>query len=306
MSSTEAFEVPDRFPTVAGLEQIHSGKVRDTYAVGEASLLIVASDRISAFDVVLPTGVSYKGRVLTMMSAFWFAETAGLIANHLISTDWAEIADLTGIDADQKHLAGRSSLVKRAARLDVECVMRGYLAGSGWSEYKNYGTLAEVRLPAGLIESQKLPEPAFTPAIKNDAGHDQNISVDRLRDLIGADLAWQVEEASRAVFTHASAVAAKRGILVADTKFEFGLIDGRLLLIDELLTPDSSRFWDAGTYRPGGAQPSFDKQPVRDYLDASGWNRQAPAPALPQDIARATTERYLSAYRRVTGQELNV
>ncbi|MDB5076941.1 MAG: phosphoribosylaminoimidazole-succinocarboxamide synthase [Chloroflexi bacterium] len=300
-SSTQA----DRHPQVGGLPCVYSGKVRDTYAAGEDRLLLVASDRLSAFDCILPTGIPNKGRVLTQLSAFWFGLTAADVPNHLISVDWDVIARETGLDPSQAQLKGRSSLVKRAQRLDVECVVRGYLAGSGWVEYCEHGTLAGVPLPKGLRECDALPEPAFTPAIKNDEGHDENISVAHLIELVGADVATELEVTSRAIYDRARTYALQRGIIVADTKFEFGLVQGKLILIDELLTPDSSRFWPVEQYKPGGAQPSFDKQPVRDFLVASGWNRMPPAPALPDEVTAATEARYTAAYSLLTGRQID-
>jgi phosphoribosylaminoimidazole-succinocarboxamide synthase len=303
--------MPENMPLVAidphalGLPLVHRGKVRDSYAAGNGRLLLVASDRLSAFDRVLPNGVPDKGRVLNRLSAFWFGQTGGLMANHLVSADWTEIARWTGVDAANTALAGRSMLVKRAERIDVECVVRGYLAGSGWSEYRAQGTLAGEPLMPGLQEGQELPRPAFTPAIKNEHGHDENISVARLRSLAGAEMARRLEARSRALYAYAHRYALPRGIIIADTKFEFGLCHGELTLIDEALTPDCSRFWDADAYRPGGFQASFDKQPVRDYLAALGWHGEDPIPSLPAAVVAATTERYRAAYVRLTGQGLD-
>lgn len=296
---------PLLYPEVPSLPPLHRGKVRDSYDAGGDRLLLVASDRISAFDGILPTGVPNKGRVLTQLAAFWFRATAHLLPNHLISAEGREIARLTGLDPDLPALAGRAMLVRRARRIDVECVMRGYLAGSGWAEYQRHGTLAGLPLPPGLRESEALPAPAFTPAIKNDTGHDENISIDRLAGIAGRETAGSLEAASRTLYTFASRHALDRGMIVADTKFEFGLVDGSLMLIDEALTPDSSRFWDAAAYRPGAPQQSFDKQPVRDYLAALGWRGEAPAPTLPGETIAATSERYLTAFRRLTGQDLD-
>jgi phosphoribosylaminoimidazole-succinocarboxamide synthase len=293
------------YPASPGLPLLHRGKVRDSYAVGDDLLLLVASDRISAFDRVLPNGVPDKGRVLTQLSAFWFSRTAHLFPNHLVSVDWAELCRRTGIDPTHDASAGRSMLVRRARRIDVECVVRGYLAGSGWAEYRDAGTLAGEPLPAGLREADALPRLAFTPAIKNERGHDENISVARLASLVGVDVARRLQAASCALYTFALQHALPRGMIIADTKFEFGLCDGELTLIDEALTPDSSRFWDAATYQPGGPQASFDKQPVRDYLAALGWRGEDPPPMLPPEVVAATTARYHAAFTRLTGHDLD-
>ncbi len=280
------------------LELVRRGKVRDTYRLGDR-LLMVASDRISAFDVVMPNGIPCKGEVLTALSRYWFAITEHLVPNHLMAE--ANVSNLTIYLPD---IARRAMVVREAERIEVECVVRGYLSGSGWIEYREHGTLAGEALPSGLVESQRLPEPRFTPAIKNDAGHDENISRTRLRAMIGPELAGQLEDLSIRMYDFAANYALERGIVIADTKFEFGFIDGRLHIIDELLTPDSSRFWPLDGYAPGGPQPSFDKQPVRDYLAASGWDKQPPAPALPEAVVRDTTRRYLEAYRLITGGDL--
>ncbi len=266
---------------------------------------MLASDRISAFDCILPTDIPSKGRILTAISAFWFGKMSYLVPNHLISADWDVIAATLGLDPRETDLAGRSSLVWRAKRIDVECVVRGFLAGSGWVEYTACGTLAGLPLPGGLIECEELAEPVFTPAIKNDAGHDQNISVDQLVALVGLPMASQLETTSLEVYSAARQYALERGIIIADTKFEFGFVDDQLTLIDELLTPDSSRFWPVEHYEPGRVQPSFDKQPVRDYVLSSGWNRQPPAPPLPPDVVAATLARYRSAYTLLTGRDLH-
>ncbi|HXT34422.1 MAG TPA: phosphoribosylaminoimidazolesuccinocarboxamide synthase [Chloroflexota bacterium] len=292
-------------PRVPGLPLLYEGKVRNIHAVGEDRLLLLASDRLSAFDRVLPMGVPDKGRILTQLSTFWFRRTAHLVPNHLISASWPEIRRLAAIEEPLNELDGRATLVKRAERIDVECVVRGYLAGSGWLEYQARGTLAGLPLPPGLREGDALPGPAFTPAIKNDRGHDENISVEHLATRLGADLASQIETASRALYTDAHRYALTRGMIIADSKFEFGLWDGGLILIDEALTPDSSRFWDAARYRPGSAQVSFDKQPVRDYLTSLGWHGEAPAPDLPAEVIAATTARYHAAYSQITGKPLD-
>jgi phosphoribosylaminoimidazole-succinocarboxamide synthase len=288
---------------LAGLVPFARGKVRDLYAVGDDRLLIVATDRISAFDVVLPTPIPDKGKVLNQLSAFWLRRTAGLVPNHLLTDDVD--AYPPALRAHRDVLDGRSMLVRRTERIDVECVARGYLAGSAWSEYRRAGTACGLPLPAGLTESERLPEPIFTPAIKAASGHDENIAYERLESLVGAPLAARLREATLAVYVAAAAEAAGRGILIADTKMEFGLLpDGSLLLIDELLTPDSSRFWEATTYRPGAAPPSYDKQYVRDYLEGTGWDKEPPAPALPPEVVAQTRARYLDALRRLTGEGL--
>jgi phosphoribosylaminoimidazole-succinocarboxamide synthase len=298
----DGFDHPVLDPQAPGLPLLHRGKVRNIYAVGADRLLLVASDRLSAFDSVLPTGVPDKGRILSQLAAFWFGLTDHLMPNHLISASWPEISGAVGLDPGLRDLAGRSMLVKRAERIDVECVMRGYLAGSGWAEYQAHGTLAGVPLPPGLRQGDALPAPAFTPALKNDAGHDENVDMERLRARIGVDPANRLEQASRDLYTYASRYARARGIILADTKFEFGLVSGSLTLIDEALTPDSSRFWDATTYQPGTAPTSFDKQPIRDYLSSLGWRGEGPAPALPKVVIAETVERYRAAYQRLTGQ----
>ncbi len=280
------------------------GKVRDVYDLSE-SLLIVATDRISAFDHVLPTPVPDKGRILTQLSAFWFAHTRAVVANHVITTDVAEMPPV--LRAQAALLDGRAMLVRRARRLDVECVARGYLAGSGWKDYSRDGAICGVRLPAGLTEGSSLPEAIFTPASKVASGHDQNITFDAVVALVGAPLAERLRATTLALYEHARAYAAGRGLILADTKFEFGLISGApgddLMLIDEALTPDSSRYWDAGEYARGNLV-SFDKQFVRDYLTRIGWNREPPPPALPPDVVAATRLRYLDTYRRLTGKEI--
>jgi len=286
--------------TTLPLELVSRGKVRDTYRLDDDTLLMVATDRISAFDVVLPAGIPRKGEALTALSLYWFEATAHLIPNHL-----APARDLSALAVALPDLARRSMVVRRATRIPVECVVRGYLAGSGWAEYAAAGTLAGEPLPPGLVESAPLPRPAFTPAIKNDAGHDENIGRARLVEFVGPERAAALEWASLALYAFAAGRARERGVIVADTKFEFGLIDGRLALIDEALTPDSSRFWPVASYRPGGPQESFDKQPVRDYLPGAGWDRRPPGPALPGFVVAGTTARYLAAYRLLTGRALD-
>ena len=279
------------------------GKVRDTYRYGD-DLLMIATDRISAYDVVMAAGIPRKGEALTALARYWFARTSSVVPNHLLPLPRAD-ARMAGLARLVPDLPRRAMLVRRADRIDVECVVRGYLAGSGWSEYAEFGTLAGELLPAGVAESGPLPAPAFTPAIKNDHGHDENISRRALADLVGPDRAAELETLSVALYTLAAAEARARGVIIADTKFEFGLVDGRLTLIDEILTPDSSRFWPADTYRPGGPQPSLDKQPVRDYLRRSGWDRQPPGPVLPAFVVEDTTRRYLDAVRLLTGHDLD-
>ncbi len=289
---------------------VRSGKVRDLYALDADRLLLVASDRLSAFDVVLPTPIPDKGRVLTALSRFWFAETASIIPNHLLGTDPGEAGAVGPIEA----LRGRSMVCRRADVVPVEAVVRGYLAGSGWKEYRETGTVCGVALPAGLRESDRLPEPIFTPATKEEGGaHDINISFDDMVDHLAA-VAWlpaavagPVAEAIRdqavRLYRYGSAVAARAGILLADTKFEFGFVSGEdePILVDEALTPDSSRFWDAATYEPGRAQASYDKQFVRDWLEARGWDKRPPGPDLPEDVVEGTRARYVEAFERITG-----
>jgi phosphoribosylaminoimidazole-succinocarboxamide synthase len=284
--------------TLLGLPLFRRGKVRDTYLMGDA-LLMVASDRISAFDVVMPTPILGKGSILTQLSRHWFGLTEAIVPNHLITADIADFPSELALY--ESELAGRAILVRRADRIDVECVVRGYLAGSAWSEYLESGTVASEPLPAGLRQADRLPSPVFTPAMKNDAGHDQNIPIATLRHLVGSELAEKLEATSLDLYEFGAAHAARRGIILADTKFEFGWIDGELRLIDEVLTPDSSRFWDAEGYEPGRDQPSFDKQFVRDWLSRSGWNKEPPAPTLPLDVVAGTVSRYREAYVRLTG-----
>jgi phosphoribosylaminoimidazole-succinocarboxamide synthase len=282
------------------------GKVRDTYDLGD-KLLIVSTDRISAFDVVLPCAIPCKGLVLNQLSCFWFQRTSHIIPNHLR----AAIYDTSELErflpekvALPDYLAGRSMVVTKAERVPVECVVRGYLSGSAWAEYKESGTVCGITLPPNLKESQRLPEPIFTPTTKADSGHDQPLTEKMLKDLVGEELARVLEEKSIAIYNYANEFALSRSIIIADTKFEFGIADGKLILIDELLTPDSSRFWDAAQYKEGQPQPSFDKQPVRDWLVQSGWNKEPPAPMLPQEVIEATTRRYIEAYERLTGENL--
>jgi phosphoribosylaminoimidazole-succinocarboxamide synthase len=284
--------------SVDGLDLVHRGKVRETYAVGDDRLLLVATDRLSAFDVVFDQPIPDKGRVLTRLSAYWFAALAGLGPSHFISVDPADLPD----GARSPDLAGRSMLVRRATRVDAECVVRGYLAGSGWAEYRTSGMVGGHRLPSGLREAERLPEPIFTPSTKAEIGHDENITRDDLAAMVGADLAHQLEERSLTAYDAGAARAESVGLILADTKFEFGWIDGQLALIDEVLTPDSSRFWDGELYAPGSAPASFDKQYVRDFVSASGWNKEPPAPSLPVEVIDGTRNRYVTAYERLTGR----
>lgn len=286
---------------IDGVPLLFRGKVRDVYDVGNR-LLLVATDRISAFDVVLPTPIPDKGVVLTQLSAFWFQRTAPLISNHLLTTDAQDYPPPLNLQSDR--LTGRSMLVRKAQRIDIECVVRGYLAGSAWNEYRRSQTVCGEPLRGGLRQCERLPEPIFTPATKAATGHDENISFARMSTIVGADLARHMMEVSIRVYQHAHDYALTRGLILADTKMEFGLLDGRLILIDELLTPDSSRFWDSELYEPGRDQPSFDKQFVRDWLETSGWNKQPPAPALPPDVVERTSLKYREAYRRLVGTSL--
>jgi len=283
---------------------IGRGKVRDLYAIGDA-LLLVATDRISAFDHVLATGIPGKGQVLTQISLFWFDLLKDLVPNHLISADVREFPASLHPYADQ--LRGRSMLVKRAAMFPVECVARGYLTGSGWKEYQKSSTVCGIPLPAGLLDGSRLPEPLYTPSTKGEAGtHDENISFAATEAAIGAADAAELKRLTLAIYNKAAEHAESRGIILADTKFEFGRIGDGIILADEVLTPDSSRFWEAASWKPGGAQPSFDKQFVRDYLESIHWNKQAPAPALPDEVAIRTQEKYLEAFRRLTGRDLDL
>jgi phosphoribosylaminoimidazole-succinocarboxamide synthase len=285
------------------------GKVRDLYAVedaaGKGALLLVATDRISAFDHVLASGIPGKGKILTQLSLFWFELLGDLVPNHLITAEVSEYPSALHPYADQ--LAGRSMLVKRAQMFPVECVARGYLAGSGWKEYRASGTVCGIALPEGLLDGSQLPEPVFTPATKSqDGAHDENISYEATEALVGAHDAAELRRLTLALYDRARQHAESRGLTLADTKFEFGRTGEGIMLADEVLTPDSSRYWDAGTWKPGGAQPSFDKQYVRDYLEAISWNKQAPAPSLPDEVVERTLEKYVEAFRRLTGRRIQL
>jgi phosphoribosylaminoimidazole-succinocarboxamide synthase len=276
---------------------VRRGKVRDVYDLGDR-LLLVATDRISAFDWVLPNGIPDKGRVLTQTSLYWL-ELLGE-PNHLLSADAGEFGLPGGVDPEP--FAGRSMLVRKTEVVPIECVVRGYLSGSGWKEYRQEGEVSGVRLPAGLVESDRLPEPIFTPATKEESGHDINISFDRMRELVGGDVADELHRRSLAIYSRGAELARSRGIIIADTKFEWGWLGGKLILIDEVLTPDSSRFWPADSYSPGRGQPSFDKQFVRDWLESTAWDKNSPPPPLPDEVVHRTREKYIEAYERVTGR----
>ncbi len=285
--------------------QLHaSGKVRDVYNLDSNHLLFVATDRLSAFDYILATGIPHKGRILTQISLFWFDFLKDIVPNHLVTADVnsypAAIRKYAG------ELRGRSMMVMRAEMFPVECVARGYLSGSGWKEYKEAGAVCGIKLPPGLKESDQLPEPLFTPATKASTGHDINISFEETCKLVGPELGRQLRDLTLRAYKKAADYARQRGIIIADTKFEFGKTAKGIILADEVLTPDSSRFWPADTYQPGKAQDSYDQQYVRDYLEEIRWNKQPPAPALPQEVARRTSEKYLEAYRRLTGRELEI
>jgi phosphoribosylaminoimidazole-succinocarboxamide synthase len=275
------------------LKHVYSGKVRDIYEVDDRHLLFVASDRISAFDVVMAEPIPDKGRVLTAMTAFWLEQVTDITPNHLVTLD-------PPADAGVADLRGRSMVVRKADMLPIECIVRGYLSGSAWKEYQRSGTMHGQPLPAGLQQSDKLPAPVFTPSTKADTGHDENISFEQACDVVGIDVAKAARDISLAVYERGSALAAERGIIIADTKFELGFIDGELALCDEVLTPDSSRFWPADDWTPGTTPPSFDKQPVRDWLEGTGWDKTPPPPALPQDVVDASRDRYVAAYEKIS------
>jgi phosphoribosylaminoimidazole-succinocarboxamide synthase len=280
----------------------NKGKVREIFEI-DGNLLLVATDRISAFDVILPNGIPHKGKVLTQMSEFWFELIGELTENHLITTSIDEIDKIT--EEDRDLLRGRSMLVKKVDVIPVECIVRGYLAGSGWKEYKEHGTVCKINLPDNLKESDKLPEPIFTPSTKAESGHDENISFEEAVNITGKELAEEIRQKSIAIYKKASEYALTKGIIISDTKFEWGTYGDKVILIDEVLTPDSSRFWPMESYSPGKPQPSFDKQFVRDYLESCGWDKNPPPPALPEDIIRTTSEKYLEAYTKLTGKEIS-
>jgi len=284
---------------VPGLTLFNRGKVRDTFDSGD-HLLMIATDRMSAFDVVLPNGIPDKGSLLTQMSIYWFDQTAEVCPNHLDpGGHWPkELAE------KRDEWEPRSMLVRKAKRVDIECIVRGYLAGSGWKEYQKSGTLAGLPLPSGLVESDRLPEPQFTPSTKNDVGHDENISIEQMREMVGADLTRDLQRLSIGLYNRAAGMALEKGVILADTKLEFGFIDEKLHLIDECFTPDSSRYWDAVTYRAGEPQPSMDKQYLRDYLETLDWDKTAPGPELPPEVVLGIRDRYLLAYKRITGRSL--
>ena len=284
-----------------GIKKIKSGKVREIFDLGDR-LLLVASDRISAFDVIMPNGIPRKGEVLTQISHFWFEKFSSLVPNHLLARADDPLPKNLQPFADK--LARRSMIVKKARPLAIECIVRGYLSGSGWKEYQKSQTVCGIKLPAGLTESAELPEPIFTPSTKAEAGHDENISFDEAKKIAGAELAQQASDLSLKIYKAGRDYARQRGIIIADTKFEFGLSDGKLLLIDEVLTPDSSRFWPADQYAPGKGQPSFDKQFVRDYLETLDWNKTPPGPVLPPEVVAKTSAKYLEGYERLTGRKL--
>ena len=287
-----------------GLSLVRRGKVRDVYAIDDA-LILVATDRISAFDYVLGSGIPDKGRVLNQLSAFWFARTGHIVPNHMLAINVP--AYPAAAQAYAAQLEGRSMLSRRTNPLPVECVARGYLSGSGWKDYQATGEVCGIALPKGMRESERLPEPIFTPATKADSGHDENISEEAAAKVVGPDLLARLKRFTLELYAHGVAHAESKGIILADTKFEFGITDaGELLLIDEMMTPDSSRYWPTDQYAPGGPQPSFDKQYVRDYLESIKWNKQPPVPSLPAEVVEGTRRKYLDAYRRLTGQELAV
>jgi phosphoribosylaminoimidazole-succinocarboxamide synthase len=284
-----------------GIKKVRSGKVREVFDLGDAFLL-VASDRISAFDVIMPNGIPHKGAVLTQISHFWFEKFASLVPNHLLAKANDPLPKNLQPFADK--LAKRSMIVKKAKPLAIECIVRGYLSGSGLKEYKKSQTVCGIKLPAGLVDSSELPEPIFTPSTKAEQGHDENINFEQACDIVGKDLATQARDLSLMIYKAGRDYARQRGIIIADTKFEFGLFEGKLILIDEVLTPDSSRFWPADQYAPGKGQPSFDKQFVRDYLETLTWDKTPPGPKLPDDVVNRTSAKYLEAYERLTGKKL--
>jgi phosphoribosylaminoimidazole-succinocarboxamide synthase len=284
------------------LPHLYSGKVRDIYAVGDDRLLMVTSDRLSAFDVVLEEPILHKGRVLTAISAFWFGVLGDVVGSHLVSTDVNDLP--SDVVAAGEDLAGRIMLCRKAEMLPIECIVRGYLSGSAWKEYRSSGTMHGEELPAGLQESDQLPAPVFTPSTKSDV-HDENISFERAVELVGDDLVTRARDIALELYARGAALARERGIIIADTKFELGLIDGELVLCDEVMTPDSSRFWPLDEWKPGATPPSFDKQPVRDYLESLDWDKTPPPPPLPYDVVTATSSRYIEAYERITGESFS-
>lgn len=294
------------------LPKIGRGKVRDIYSVGEDRVLLLTTDRISAFDVVMNETIPMKGAVLTQISAWWFNQLNGVVPHHMLSVDADEIiSEVRALEGHRDAIVGRAMLCKRTTVFPIECVIRGYISGSAWKEYAASGTLAGEKFEDGLLESQKFSQPVFSPATKAETGHDENITVARMREIVGEEDAFTLESMTRAVYTQGEEIAREAGIIICDTKFEFGRDkSGRIILIDEVMTPDSSRFWAADVYKPGQPQPSFDKQPLRDWLDverkAGRWNGEAPPPTLPQEVIDATSRRYLDAYRRLTGAELTV
>jgi len=282
----------------------HRGKVRDTYDLGDGLLLMVATDRISAFDVVLPNGIPDKGLVLARMSAFWFEKTAHLVPNHFIGMAQNVASSFPQLTDLPPEVAKRAMVVRRAQRIDIECIIRGYVAGSAWAEYQAQGTISGQPVAQGLREGEQLPQPIFTPTTKAETGHDENMTAEEVIALVGKERALEVEEKSLRIYNLAHHYAQERGIIIADTKLEFGILAEELIVIDEMLTPDSSRFWDAASYRPGQSQPNYDKQFVRDWLDSAGWDHEPPAPELPPDIVEKTSQRYKEAYSRLTGTDV--
>ena len=288
---------------------LHKGKVRDTYTVDDETLLMIATDRISAFDVVLPTGIPRKGEVLNRISAFWFEKTKNIVPNHFLcladsphlKSNYGDNPLLTTLPSE---IAGQAMIVRKAERIDIECIVRGYITGQAWLEYQRNGTVWGLSMPSDMLEGTPFPEPLFTPTNKAEEGHDVNITQDQVEDIVGKELAKELEVLSKQVYSFADQHARQRGIILADTKLEFGLLDGKLILIDELLTPDSSRFWNAEGYAPGKSQPNYDKQFVRDYLSHQGWNQEPPAPELPDDVVEKTTQRYTEAYNLLTEESI--
>jgi phosphoribosylaminoimidazole-succinocarboxamide synthase len=285
---------------LSGIRPFSIGKVRDIYDLDDR-ILIVATDRLSAFDVVLPTAIPYKGRILTGLSEFWFSFTRSIVDNHFITADMAEFP--SELQEYKGILAGRSMIARKAKRIDIECVARAYIAGSAWRAYKEKGSVCGIKLPPGLRESDKLPEPIFTPTTKAESGHDMELTQSQVEDMVGRDVARKIKEKSLQILTAASAEVESKGLLLSDTKFEFGFYEDDIILIDEALTPDSSRFWPMDNYEPGRSQNSFDKQYVRDYLEEINWDKKPPAPVLPEEVVRKTTERYFEAYKRITGKQ---